>query len=810
MPLTNPKHHHWCRRFPVFRTQVLVGLLVALGIGATGCAYFNTFYNAKQAFRKAAQETRKNRTGKPTSVENTNYQKAIEKAAKILDMYPRSRYVDDALFMMGQSYYHIQEYLQARRKFSDLLARNRDSDLGKEAALWLAKTDVALNDITTAEAELAELLNRNPSNRLKAESHYLLGKLGEKQKRYEEAVGYFRQSLEWASGDIKTDALFAVGVNLDTLGRYADAAKFFERVIKSNPEPTVLFDAEYRYAQMEKKQNNLDRAIRLFERLAGDEKNKTWIPDLKLQISECLWLKGDPEGSLITYQDITQENKKTRQSAQAYYAIGKIQETYKKDYNRALANYGQVGKEFSQSVFTDSADVKKRDILRLLALRQVIGMAVNSTGTDSLVITLEDIAKSVREEKEEQSSPDSSADGTRHPGPPGGESGNADSDSSMVETGSDTSLTEDRRPSREPSLPGNVRPQSSGRKTDVSNSELNSFRTEELDKNLFLLAELYLFRFSLPDSAVTTYQTLLSRFPESPYAPRALTNLAYVFSFLKGDSAAADTCHRAIVTKYPHSRYANPSRAVLGLDAVPSQEDSALVLFQRAERRLFEERNPKEALADYTRMIDEFPKSELVPKVRFSIAWIAENKLDSLSLAVALYDSVLRLHPGTPYAGEAAKNTQKLRTRINARSEKPKPVEPVSAAPDSSALKEPVRRPSQDASPDSVSKPDAGQGRESPSTVRAAPIGGIGAIQDRFSISDSIRQSLAKTSIQVQADVDSLGQVSRVQVLSSTANATVDSSVVGAVRAVRFRPEKKNGRPCSSSVVLTIPLTELD
>jgi len=92
--------------------------LMILILLLSGCAYFNTFYNAKRYYKKAYHETLRNRTNNLTSSEKTNYGKAIEKASKLLRLYPESNYVDDALLLMGKAYYFQREYHQALRKFN--------------------------------------------------------------------------------------------------------------------------------------------------------------------------------------------------------------------------------------------------------------------------------------------------------------------------------------------------------------------------------------------------------------------------------------------------------------------------------------------------------------------------------------------------------------------------------------------------------------------------------------------------------------------------------------------------------------------
>ena len=81
------------------------------------CAYYNTFYLARKDFNKA-EENRRN-TPNP-QVQTALYTEAIKKASKLLEFYPKSKWVDDALLLIGKSYYYQAEFTKAERKFREL------------------------------------------------------------------------------------------------------------------------------------------------------------------------------------------------------------------------------------------------------------------------------------------------------------------------------------------------------------------------------------------------------------------------------------------------------------------------------------------------------------------------------------------------------------------------------------------------------------------------------------------------------------------------------------------------------------------
>ncbi len=106
----------------------MVGLLVAL---TAGCAYFNTFYNAQNYYRQGMKSV----VNDTLKQDSEFFDKTIEKTTAVIVKYPRSRYIDDALFMMGVSYYYKGDYLRALEKL-DFLSVNYPESKFYDDALY--------------------------------------------------------------------------------------------------------------------------------------------------------------------------------------------------------------------------------------------------------------------------------------------------------------------------------------------------------------------------------------------------------------------------------------------------------------------------------------------------------------------------------------------------------------------------------------------------------------------------------------------------------------------------------------------------
>jgi len=114
------------------------------------CAYFNTFYNAKYYFGKGTRATKKNISDKLSSEERASYKKAIEKSEKLITLYPKSKYVDDALLIMGESHFYLKQFYKAKERLLKLKEHFPDSKLSFDANLWLGKIAIAEEKYNTS------------------------------------------------------------------------------------------------------------------------------------------------------------------------------------------------------------------------------------------------------------------------------------------------------------------------------------------------------------------------------------------------------------------------------------------------------------------------------------------------------------------------------------------------------------------------------------------------------------------------------------------------------------------------------------
>src|SRR4030067_1795664 len=180
------------------RSSLVIGGSLFLLI-LTGCAsfraYYNTFYLAEKTFQMAEDNRLKSKSEKANPTVLKLYEEAIAKASKLLTFYPKSKYVDDALLIIGKSYYYMGEYSKAERKFQEIATGFPKGGLVSEANYFLGASYFKLNLLSDAAVVWQTILQDEKQKKFHKDALFSLANLRYESKEYDEAVKMFRSSL---------------------------------------------------------------------------------------------------------------------------------------------------------------------------------------------------------------------------------------------------------------------------------------------------------------------------------------------------------------------------------------------------------------------------------------------------------------------------------------------------------------------------------------------------------------------------------------------------------------------------------------
>lgn len=631
-------------RFSFWQIAALAAMIFALH----GCgAYFNTFYNTKKLYKEALEEQkRRGADNKPTSTEIQKYDKAIEKASKLLQLHPKSRYVDDALLLLGECFFYKQEYLKAQRKFQELITIFPKSGLVPRAQIWLAKTNIELNDYAGAELVLNELQQREKKGELFNQAQYFLGEIHFRQERLPEAAkAFLAVARKLGDEKLRGTAYMRLGECCMALQQYDLAAGALRRasaIAKNGVDFT--FRARLQYADALKNDHQLNEALNVLNDMLKEFSTHRDLPLVKLEIADCTRLQGKIETAIKQYADVIENHQRTDASAAAYFALGEIHERYNGDYSKAKECYDNVRRESGRSDKVTEAASRSKALGDLIQLKETIA-------------TLERQREAVAR-------------------------GQADSSRLAVTVKGTASNTSQRSISHVPRRARNAAAlQEAARKSDDPHK-----LAAELAKSKILLAELFMFNFNNPDSAMREYLDVFEFFPQTEYAPQAMYSLAYILGDAPATLAMRDSILQVLADEYgntPQGRKAK--RQLNGADTSALVVSSPPNLFRQAEERLIAQNDAKSALQFYQEFLQRQPDSKLAAQSLYAIGWIYEHRLSDNKQALAAYKKLIETYPDSPMARQVRPKVTAVEQKKSepAKVEPPQPVEtvPVAGAP---------------------------------------------------------------------------------------------------------------------------------
>lgn len=368
--------------WPVLRPKrqsvhIARGALAALVLGAivAGCgrgsfvgrgfdnftAYYNTFYNAKMAFEKGLESITESEVeidraryasifsppeGGASSEES--FEKAVQKSADLLREHPNSKWVDDALMIIGRSYYYQQNYVGAAQKFREVIALEAERE--GEARFRLAQTLVATERFAEASDALAAALEGDEQYGTWTARMYLLrGELLVRQEQWENAESALERGLDGElPDDVGALGVFLLGQVRETLGDYSGARTAYRRVPDYNPRYPVEFAARLNAIEMQGVHGDADAALNRLKALErGDDTRemRSEIAVVRARLYQAQNRPGEARSVLLgMLRDEGNGQSRSTSSGGAgrgriHYELGTLYRDAYEDFTRAAAHF---------------------------------------------------------------------------------------------------------------------------------------------------------------------------------------------------------------------------------------------------------------------------------------------------------------------------------------------------------------------------------------------------------------------------------------------------------------------------------------
>jgi TolA-binding protein len=345
--------------------------LVLLALG--GCAYYNTFYLAKRYYGDAQRAQERAATDSPTPDAVSKYDATIRQCNKVLTDYPKSKWADDAWYLLGVSFYGKGDYPEALRRLREFRERHPESPFVPDVRFTEGLAHYRQREYPRADSVFREVDAAYPRFKRRWALFYYAGETQAGLKHWDDAVGWYRRAFE--AGERRRDrglALTRMGDALAAAERYDSAAAVFGQAMRVEERAKQRFEIALRRGDALKRSRRYQDAFEHYRDLRPLAPAERREAELDLRINECLGLLGRHEEALAGYRDIVTRHPQTAVASEAQFQIGYLYETALADLDAAGREYDRL-KSDPPSTFVDQAARRARNLASLREYREKAG-----------------------------------------------------------------------------------------------------------------------------------------------------------------------------------------------------------------------------------------------------------------------------------------------------------------------------------------------------------------------------------------------------------------------------------------------------
>jgi TolA-binding protein len=615
-------------------------LIAFLSLIFTGCSawedfttYFNLYYNTKNKFEEAETAIKLQRknlfeleqpniTGNVPQLLNN----VIEKSSKILQFHSNSAYVEDALMMLGKSFYYQKNYQKALRKFQELAVTKPESDFILEGELWIAKTQMRLKDFNNALPSLKTIREQaieEGEDEIVKDAyveeivHYIL------QENYSSAISLTNEFLEVSNNDeVNAEAVYELGRLYIKTDDVTNAVASFEKVFEYSPSFNVELNSKIELAAALRKTERIAEALDILEDMRNENKYSESFDKIDVETGITLYSLGRAEEAVEVLRKADTIYISSTNSGVARFKLGEIFEYHYKNFDSASYYYNKSATSNTPAEYLKPASEKAQLFKKYQALKKNIFDARKQLSyienpdefiQDSIAFYSDTLGS---EEKE------------------------------LASDEIDERRTRGEEKTIVPTSRGQI-------KTETKNAPVRPLLSADsvtniIVKNEYDLANLFLTELDVPDSAYYYYKNIVDNYPESRYYLRSLYSLATYYNIVDRKTEA-DSIFNLLYDNYKTENIANAAAIQLKKPLINLSYDPADELYLDAEEKLIE-KNYSESVTKFYSIFQNYPKSPLAPKALYAGGWILENDLKLYDSAAVFYDSLNVIYPQTQYA----------------------------------------------------------------------------------------------------------------------------------------------------------------
>lgn len=319
-------------------------------------AHFNGYWYAKEEITKIEKDNLKAHVDNYNeilllyppldSMRAKGYDKEIQEAIKMASLaiqrHPNSKWVDDSYILVGKARLLSLDWGNAIQTFKFVNTKSKDPDTRHEAIIQLARTFTEHNEFNNAVAafdflEKEKLSKVNQKNFYLQRAHYY-----QKRQNYDYMVRNLASAIPLLKKkDRRGRVYFIIGQVYQELGFEAEAFNFYKKTISTNPEYEIDFYARLYMAQVAEisRSKDLASARKSFRELLKDSKNKDFRDKIYYEMGVFEFKQHNLNEAIAYYNQAIREGSNKLIDGEAYLRLGEIYYDTLRNYSLSQAYY---------------------------------------------------------------------------------------------------------------------------------------------------------------------------------------------------------------------------------------------------------------------------------------------------------------------------------------------------------------------------------------------------------------------------------------------------------------------------------------
>lgn len=668
----------------MLRKIEFISYIILTSVTIQSCAFFNTFYHARKAYNNGIDVISKNSeriqpalniTDVPLNrfaVEpevipaeaKTFFDVAIEKSNKVVVLYPKSGWAEDATLLLGKAHYlraYTNDWYDAKNRLEVFLTRYPESKKAAEAKLWYGRTLLKMGQIDEAEDQFRQIAEDADNSKIKAEALLELGDIEAENNNFTEAGGYYVKATLDADGrELKKAALYKSFYAYFQTHDFKKAIGYLNILIQMDLDYPERFDAAFMKARALKLAGEYKESIRILDGLIGNLHYKNYFLKAEFEIADILRLSGRNRDAVKQFEYVIETYNNPVFTGDAYYFLGLIYDrpvvstadAFAADPELAKKYFYLVKTRYTNATYYPAASERfdyltKMDFFRnsIRADETLLKVIENKINDTDFVVNIENYFPSTSDTMTQTVEGTDEKSTAKNTGIKPAIDTKKEIDGVKI---SNTELDEKIQ---------NIQLELLEIAVQNDPDTLHIWRYKALELlagDYILLADYFYFNLSNYDSAGKYYQYVIDHFKDTPYLEFALYGYARVQE--KKQNPESRSYYQYAYNVFPEGRLSDIGRKVLGLKE--QKYDSLDYCFTLAEENILHKENYEEAIRLYTQ-VALTDSAEYRLKALYALGILYEKKLDNKSKAFRLYNTLVLMEPNSVYA-------KKVKSKVDA------------------------------------------------------------------------------------------------------------------------------------------------